>query len=167
MSVFKLPKKLCMELERVIRDFWWGQQDGKRKIHRTKWEKLCEPNGSGGLGFRDLIKFNAALLAKQGWRLTNNDMSLFYRVFKSKYFPDCSWLEENPKQRGSYAWQSIMSSRHVVLKGSRWRVMSLNNKRYLVVRVKGCRSSRSCVFKRQCESIFKKGVKWIWFMEIL
>uniref|UniRef100_A0A2N9EJD4 Uncharacterized protein n=1 Tax=Fagus sylvatica TaxID=28930 RepID=A0A2N9EJD4_FAGSY len=81
------------------------QEDGKRKIHRTKWEKLCEPNGSGGLGFRDLIKFNAALLAKQGWRLTNNDMSLFYRVFKSKYFPDCSWLEENPKQCGSYAWQ--------------------------------------------------------------
>ncbi len=103
-----------------------------------------------------MIKFNAALLAKQGWRLTNNDMSLFYRVFKSKYFPDCSWLEENPKQCGSYAWQSIMSSRHVVLKGSRWRMMSLNNKWYLVVRVKGCRSSGSCVFKRQCESIFKK-----------
>ena len=33
MSVFKLPKKLCMKLERVIRDFWWGQQDGKRKMH--------------------------------------------------------------------------------------------------------------------------------------
>ena len=35
--------------------------------------------------------------------------------------------------------------------------MSLNNKRYLVVRVRDCRSSGSCVFKRQCESIFKKG----------
>ena len=104
-----------------------------------------------------MIKFNAALLAKQGWRLTNNNMSLFYRVFKYKYFLDCSRLEENPKQCGSYAWQSIMSSCHVVLKGSRWRVMSLNNKRYLVVRVKGCRSLGSCVFKRQCKSIFKKG----------
>ena len=35
--------------------------------------------------------------------------------------------------------------------------MLLNSKRYLVVRVKGCRSSGSCVFKRQCNSIFKKG----------
>jgi hypothetical protein len=36
-------------------------------------------------------------------------------------------------------------------------VMSLNSKWYLVVRVRGCRSSRSGVFKRQCKSIFKKG----------
>ena len=36
-------------------------------------------------------------------------------------------------------------------------LMSLNNKRYLVIRVRGCRSSGSCVFKRQCRSIFKKG----------
>ena len=36
-------------------------------------------------------------------------------------------------------------------------LVSLNSKRYLVVRVRGCRSSGSCVFKRQCKSIFKKG----------
>ena len=35
--------------------------------------------------------------------------------------------------------------------------MSLNNKRYFVVRVRGCRSSRSCVSKRQCNSICKQG----------
>jgi hypothetical protein len=36
-------------------------------------------------------------------------------------------------------------------------LMSLNNKQYLVVRVRGCRSSGSCVSKRQCNSICKKG----------
>uniref|UniRef100_A0A2N9F5V1 Uncharacterized protein n=1 Tax=Fagus sylvatica TaxID=28930 RepID=A0A2N9F5V1_FAGSY len=77
----------------------------KGKFTGQSGKSFVNQMGSGGLGFRDLIKFNAALLAKQGWRLTNNDMSLFYRVFKSKYFPDCSWLEENPKQCGSYAWQ--------------------------------------------------------------
>jgi hypothetical protein len=35
--------------------------------------------------------------------------------------------------------------------------VSLNNKRYLVVRVRVCRSSGSCVSKRQCNSICKKG----------
>jgi hypothetical protein len=35
--------------------------------------------------------------------------------------------------------------------------MLLNSKRYLVVRVRGCRSLGNCVFKRPCESIFKKG----------
>jgi hypothetical protein len=40
---------------------------------------------------------------------------------------------------------------------SREPLMPLNNKRYLVVRVRGCRSSGSCVFKRQYNSICKKG----------
>jgi hypothetical protein len=35
--------------------------------------------------------------------------------------------------------------------------MSLNNKWYHIVRVRGYRSSGSCVFKRQCNSICKKG----------
>jgi hypothetical protein len=35
--------------------------------------------------------------------------------------------------------------------------MSLNSKWYFVVHIRGCLSSGSCVFKRQCKSIFKKG----------
>jgi hypothetical protein len=38
-----------------------------------------------------------------------------------------------------------------------YTLMSLNNKRYLIVRVKGCRSSGSYVSKRQCNLICKKG----------
>ena len=51
--------------------------------------------GKGGMGFRDLKLFNLALLAKQGWRLQTNTSSLFYRVYKAKYFPRCDFLEVN------------------------------------------------------------------------
>jgi hypothetical protein len=33
MGVFKLPLSLCEELNQVIRKFWWGEEDGKRKVH--------------------------------------------------------------------------------------------------------------------------------------
>ena len=39
-----------------------------------------------GMGFKELAPFNEALLAKQTWRLLHNKNSLFYRVFKSRFF---------------------------------------------------------------------------------
>jgi hypothetical protein len=32
MGVFKIPYGLCDELTQMIKDFWWGKEDGKRKM---------------------------------------------------------------------------------------------------------------------------------------
>ena len=37
------------------------------------------------MGFKDLSKFNDALLAKQTWCLLHDKSSFFYRVFKAKF----------------------------------------------------------------------------------
>ena len=73
------------------------------------------------MGFKDLEKFNDAMLAKQVWRLLRDQNSLFFHVFKAKYFPKSSVLEATTSS-GSYAWQSIMKARKVISKGMRWRI---------------------------------------------
>ena len=57
------------------------------------WQKLCTAKDRGGMGFWDTNAFNLAMLAKQAWRLIHGTQSLFYRVYKTLYFPSCTFLE--------------------------------------------------------------------------
>ena len=106
----------------MIRKFWWGYSGDTKKIHWVKWERLCEVKEVGGMGFKEIEKFNQALLAKQMWRMINNPYSLCHKVFKARFFPECSILEANDTRVGLYAWKSILSARDVVKRGLVWQI---------------------------------------------
>ena len=60
MGIFKFPLGLIDELEQIIRNFWWGDETNKRKMHWLSWDKLARPKAHGGIGFRDLRVFSLA-----------------------------------------------------------------------------------------------------------
>ena len=124
MACFKLPISLCHNLESMICRFFGGQKGDNRKIHWVKWSELCKPKTQGGMGFKDLSLFNDALLAKQTWCLPHDKSSLFYRVFKAKYFPDTFVMEAKILANSSYAWKSIMKGRNMIKQGAKWRIGS-------------------------------------------
>ena len=74
------------------------------------------------MGFRDLRSFNLAMLAKQGWRLLQEEDSLVYGCFKAKYFPRSSFLEASDVPNSSFVWKSLLAAQPLLKKGSCWRV---------------------------------------------
>lgn len=68
-ACFLLPKSLSKKINSMAAKFLWGQKGEERKIHWRPWEQLGMAKYRGGLGFQDLLKFNQALLAKQGLSL--------------------------------------------------------------------------------------------------
>ncbi|XP_074278676.1 uncharacterized protein LOC141602272 [Silene latifolia] len=124
MSVFRLPANFCDELRSMVSKFWWGSDNGKRKMSWVAWSTLCRSKARGGLGFRDFENFNRALLAKQAWRLGCEDGSLMGRVLKGKYFPTCSFMDAEIGINPSYTWRSILGAKEVMGLGIRRRVGS-------------------------------------------
>ena len=61
------------------------------------------------MGFKDLRQFNLAMLAKQGWRLLQDQESLMFQCFKARYFPRCHLLEATDSPNSSFTLKSIMT----------------------------------------------------------
>lgn len=106
----------------MVRSFWWGQRNEVNRIAWLSWENMCRPMAEEGMGFQDLKAFNIVLLAKQGWRLQTCPNSLFYHVFKAKYFPKVDFIEAKLGCAPSFVWRSLMSTQQVVKSGCRWQI---------------------------------------------
>ncbi|XP_059446670.1 uncharacterized protein LOC132178237 [Corylus avellana] len=76
----------------------------------------------GGMGFRDLVCFNKALLAKQIWRLWKAPENLIAQIMKAKYYPNSTVLDAPLGNRPSFAWRSIQGASDLVKDGLVWRV---------------------------------------------
>lgn len=85
MSTILLPASTLANLDKVSRSFLWGSTSEKRKQHLVAWKKVCLPKCEGGLGIRASKEMNKALIAKVGWRLLHDQVSLWARVVPSKY----------------------------------------------------------------------------------
>lgn len=106
----------------MIRDFWWGDETNKRKVHWIAWEQLILPKSMGGLGFRDMRLFNQALLARQAWRLIQFPDSLCARLLKAKYFPNSELIDVVFLGDSSVTWKSLEYGLQLLKKGLIWRI---------------------------------------------
>ena len=117
MSCFRLPRGLCQHIDSLLRSFWWGSKEVKRKTCWVAWEEMTKPKFLGGLGFRDIELFNLALLARQAWRILQEPTTLSARVLKATYFPKSDFLEAELGPSPSRIWRAVMDGKDMIKQG--------------------------------------------------
>ncbi|GAU34270.1 hypothetical protein TSUD_321160 [Trifolium subterraneum] len=87
-----IPKACLDEIQRIQRNFIWGDTEQKRKYHAIGWEKIVVTKDMGGLGMRKLDIMNKTCLCKLGWKLQAGGDALWCSVLRGKYCRDNSLL---------------------------------------------------------------------------
>uniref|UniRef100_A0A803QQG6 Reverse transcriptase domain-containing protein n=1 Tax=Cannabis sativa TaxID=3483 RepID=A0A803QQG6_CANSA len=122
MSCFRLPVSLCKHYTKLMSKFWWGSLGQSHKIHWKKWDNLCTSKFYGGLGFRNIVHHNQAMLAKQAWRILTTPDSLVGQILKAKYFKRNDFLHASTGHSPSFCWRSILWGRDLLIKGLIWKI---------------------------------------------
>jgi hypothetical protein len=88
LSLFPIPMDVAKRIEKIQRDFLWGGMNDDFKYHLVEWDKVCTPIDEGGLGIRNIRRFNQALLGKWLWRFAYEEGAWWRSVLVAKYGSD-------------------------------------------------------------------------------
>ena len=65
---------------------------------------------------------NLAMILKQAWRFFTQPDALVTRIFKARYFPNCSFLDSNVGYNLSFIWRGIWTARNLIKSGTRYHI---------------------------------------------
>ena len=113
-SVFILPIRIIHDIEQLMRGFLWCHGEMKRGKAKVAWENLCLPKYEGGLGIRNLEKFNIALMTTHIWNIITHKESMLVRwIHAYKLKGRCFW--DLPLMWNvSWGWRKILQIRDIV-----------------------------------------------------
>lgn len=140
MQTAKLHVSICSSLDKLNRDFIWGNCDDKKKIHLVNWNTVYKPKISGGLGLKKTIVMNKDMLAKTSWRILQHDEGLWCKLFQEKYLKNMSMTCASYKKPPacSSTWSSVCYGAFLLRHGLVWRIRNREDVHFWTDSWSGC-----------------------------
>uniref|UniRef100_A0A2N9GX79 Reverse transcriptase domain-containing protein n=1 Tax=Fagus sylvatica TaxID=28930 RepID=A0A2N9GX79_FAGSY len=109
LSLFPIPSSVAKRIKKIQRDFLWGGIGEEFKYHLVNWRTVCTPIPMGGLGIRQTIPFNQALMGKWLWRFATENNAFWRQVIASKYGVEKGdwYTKEEREGHGVCLWKHI------------------------------------------------------------
>ncbi|KAL4282284.1 hypothetical protein GQ457_03G032640 [Hibiscus cannabinus] len=122
MQTSLLPRRICEDIEKLIRKFIWGSTDKSQKISLINWETLCQPLHNGGLGFRRIYDFNLAFILKIGYALVTQLDSFWICILRQKYKMNSLLPASLTRNNCSPLWRAIAKSWDILRDSIAWSI---------------------------------------------
>ncbi|GJY24381.1 RNA-directed DNA polymerase, eukaryota, reverse transcriptase zinc-binding domain protein [Tanacetum coccineum] len=120
-SVFILPKTVTKEIDRMLKGFLWCQGDLSKGKAKIAWKQVCRTKEEGGLGIKDLSKWNEVLMSKHLWNAATMKESIWVNWISKNRLKGASIWEIDCDNNASSGWKSILGLRdkmrqHIICK---------------------------------------------------
>lgn len=89
MKTTALPRKMCKDMDRIIRQFIWGGTNGHTHTSLVHWSIVTTNEDKGGLGIKSMSDLNDAMLMKATWELLTDGEVPWIKVMQAKYGANC------------------------------------------------------------------------------
>ncbi|XP_052622964.1 uncharacterized protein LOC128128149 [Lactuca sativa] len=113
-SIFKIPIATINEIEKMCKSFLWANGEIVKGKAKVKWHDICKPKEYGGLGIKNLRRWNEALLAKHVWNVINNKNSLWVQWVRINYIGSKNFWDILQKKSISWTWKRCLEVRKIV-----------------------------------------------------
>ncbi|XP_062080677.1 uncharacterized protein LOC133785463 [Humulus lupulus] len=108
MSIFLLPQRVIKEIDRLCRNFLWGEKGTRSKFHLTSWDQVCRPKIHGGLGFKEGPLWNKIKLAKYIWAISSKQDLLWVKRVNCIYLKGDQIWDYVLHQDSSWYWKKFI-----------------------------------------------------------
>jgi hypothetical protein len=120
MMTDKIPKSCLDDIQKIQRNFIWGEYDNVRKYHAINWNLVTLPKWMGGLGIRKLEVMNQACLLKLGWKLNYGASDFWCQVVKGKYGVNSFGNDIAIKPSDSSLWKALLRLKDHLINNTNW-----------------------------------------------
>lgn len=89
--IFILPKQVMKRVMAICRNYLWGSSDKYKKVPLVNWDEVCQAKKHGGLGIKNLVKWNKASIMKLNWDIANKKDILWVKWIHNRYIKNADF----------------------------------------------------------------------------
>ena len=130
-QIMVLPRIVLKRVNAICKVFLWKCFDNFHRSGIIAWDKTRLPKNQGDLGFRQILRWNTAIIGKYVWVIVARKDKFWVRWIHSVYLHNTDWWDYKAPTNSSWYWkcdeyknlvdvQTFLKAKYSIKQGYTW-----------------------------------------------